>query len=205
MMPSLNRTHGRNDAGAVFIDVLTSMTFVLLLLALSQTWARALLYSHRTLEVVATTGQDAALAVDAVARDIRNAGFGMDPGVAPIAAAGIDFLELTADHNADGDLDDAHERLRYAYRADRRQLTRASGRGSPQPFADDLAPDGLRFSYKDTSGDDIPVGDTGLDEAALRRIRRIEIDLILQPRNPDPRATTPIEVTAALAVDLRNR
>jgi hypothetical protein len=163
------------------------------------------LYNQKTLEAVAVATQDAALALETVSRDIRNAGFGTDTVAQPVIAAGADFLELGADHNSDGDIDDAYEHLRYAYRPDRRQMTRASGRGNPQPFTDDVAPGGLRCSYRDERADEIPLGLTGVDQADLPRIRLIDVQLALQLPNPDPRVTVPILITAATAVALRNR
>ncbi len=194
-----------DDRGAVFIDVVTGMALALLVIGLAQTWARAVLYNQKTLEAVAVARQDATLALDAVARDIRNAGFGLSNGAAPLIAAGKDHVELAADHNADGDTADAHEHIRYAYRADRRQMTRASGRGNAQPFVDDVAPAGVRFSYWDASATEIRSGPSGVNGADLARIRRIDVRLVLELRNPDPQATVAVRTEATVSVAMRNR
>src|SRR5262245_9435240 len=141
-----------NSEGTTLIDVLTSMTFVLLLIGAAQTWARAVSFTHRVLEASATSYEEAGIAIDALSREIRNAGFNAGTSLSPLVAASRESLELVADLNGDGDLEDANERVRYAYRADRRQITRASGRGTPQPFADDVPSGGLRFEFRDEGG-----------------------------------------------------
>jgi len=190
--------------GAVFIDILTSMAFVLLLLGVAHSWSRTVLYTQKTLEVVAAANQEAVLAGEAIARDVRNAGFHADTDVEPIPAAGPDFLELAADLNGDGDVLDASEIVRYAYRADRQQVTRASGRGSPQPFTDDVPLGGLRFSFFDGDASEIVAGASGIDATDLPRIRRIDIYLAIALRNPDPRVAKPIRAEAETIVALRN-
>jgi hypothetical protein len=193
-----------SSRGAALIDVLTSMTFVLLLVGAAQLWSRALVFSHKTLEASATAREEAGLAVEAIGRDVRNAGFDAANTLSPIAAAARESLELVADFNGDGDSEDANERVRYAYRADRRQVTRASGRGSAQPFADDVPVDGLRFTFWDESDREIAGGSGSIDEVDLTRIRCVGLRLQIELPNPDPRAHTPIRAEASTFIALRN-
>ena len=193
-----------SSQGSALIDVLTSMTFVLLLIGAAQLWGRAVTFSQKVLEAAATAHEEAGLAVDAVGREIRNAGFEAGNTLSPIAAATRESLELVADLNGDGDIEDANERVRYAYRADRRQVTRASGRGSAQPFVDDVPPAGLQFSFWDESGREISAGSANMDEADLVRIRRVDVRLQVELPNPAPRAAGPIRAEAFTVVALRN-
>jgi hypothetical protein len=191
--------------GATLVDLLTSMTLILLLTGSAHTWARGALFAHKVLEASAAAQQEAVLAVDVLAREIRNAGFDAGSALSPIPAASRESLELVADLNGDGDLDDAAERVRYAYRADRRQVTRASGHGSPQPFADDVPAGGLHFTFRDEGGGELNAGSADLNEADVARIRRVDVRLRIELSNPDPRAAAPIAAQASMTVALRNR
>lgn len=200
-MSSRQRMPCRTDcAGAVLIDVLTSMTFVVLVIGMAQTWARATLITQRVLEVTTATDQDAALALTIMAREIRDAG----GGVAPLAAAGAEVLEVAADLNNDGDTSDSFERVRYAYRADRLQVTRASGAGNAQPFVDNVPPGGLRLSYWTADGREIAAQST-LSSTDRAQVHRIDVRLRTETPHPDARARMPIVVDIATSIALRNR
>lgn len=184
----------------MLIDVLTSMAFVVLVVGMAQTWARATLITQRVLEITAAADQDAALALTILARAIRDAG----GGVAPLAAAGPELLDIAADLNNDGDTSDSFERVLYAYRADRRQVTRASGAGNAQPFVDNVPPAGLRLSYWTADGQEIATQST-LSVADRARVHRIDVRLRTETPHPDARAGMPIVVEVATSIALRNR
>jgi Tfp pilus assembly protein PilV len=194
----------RNTAGdcrgIVLIDVLTAMVFVVLVLGMAQAWARAALFNQRSFETAAVADQEAALALTLLAREIRDSG----GGVPPIAAASVDFLEVVADLNDDGDTSDSFERLRYAHRADRDQVTRASGAGNAQPFLDHVPAAGWSLSFWTAAGDEIAVP-PALDAAELAQVRRIDVRLRTEVPHPDPRVPVPIVAEVTTSVALRNR
>jgi hypothetical protein len=195
----------RDARGVVLIDVLVSMVFVLLLIGMAQTWARSLLFVQRVLEVAVAADQDATLALARLAREIRDAGYDEASTVPPIVTAGPDHLELIADLNGDGDTGDSFEHVAYAYRADRRQVTRRSGNGSAQPFADNVPPGGFRLSYWTGNGQPVGVAAPALSMTELDQVRRIDVSLDIEAPNPDPRSFAPIRAEASLSVALRNR
>lgn len=200
-----NQRHPFREArGVVFIDVLVSMLFVLLLIGMAQTWARSTLFAQRALEAAVAADQDATLALAGLAREIRDAGYDTAGSIAPLGAAGPDHLELLADLNGDGDNNDGFEHITYAYRADRRQVTRRSGNGNAQPFSDNVPPGGFSLSYWTDTGQPIAAEGSALSAADLSRVRRIDIALEIEIPNPDPLLPAPLRTQAAVSVALRN-
>jgi hypothetical protein len=191
--------------GVVLVDVLVSMGFILLLIGMAQTWARAMLFAQRVFEVAVATDQDAALALARIAREIRDAGYDETNAVPPIVSGGPDHLELTADLNGDGDIDDSFEHVTYAHRVDRRQVTRSSGDGSPQPFADNVPAGGFRVSFWSASGQQVGAASSALNAAELELVRRVDVTLEVEVPNPHPGAAAPIRAAATISAALRNR
>ena len=142
--------------------------------------------------------QNAIIVMDLIVHDIALAGCGATgSGQPPITQALDNSVQVTSDLNTDGDTDDANERLTYALNADKNMLTRASGRGTPQPLLRDLAPNGLRLQYYDASGVAFTVG---TDSGWLRQIAAVRVSLSVQV-DSTPTTTLRLERTATL----RNR
>lgn len=186
--------------GAVLIDVLTSVGFALLVIGIAHSWARAALLSQRAVETRTAADQEVHLALAVLSREIRDAG----GGVAPIVAARTDLIEVQADLNGDGDTDDSFERVRYAHRPDRRQVTRAAGAGTPQPFLENVPAGGLAFSFHGEDGGEIAAL-PGVAPADLGRVRRVDVRLRVEAPGPQPRNTAPVVAEVAASVALRNR
>lgn len=119
--------------------------------------------------------QNARAAITLVIREARTAGY--DP--ARTGIAGLVYhpsrLVITADHNGDGDLGDANERVAYYHDPARRLLRRDTG-GGGQPLAEDVQ--GFTVEYLDAAG-------TPTTESA--RIRRLRISVTTRTGKRDPR------------------
>ena len=81
---------------------------------------------------------------------------------------------------------------------------RTLGDGSPQPMLNDLAPDGLRFSYFDANGQPLSVGTTGLAEEDRAAVRRIDVTLRIEAPNPDPSYSNSLRQSQRGTIWLRN-
>ena len=84
-------------------------------------------------------------------------------------------LIIAADHNGDGDLSDANERVVYFHDAGRRQLKRDTG-GGGQPLAEDVQ--GFTVEHLDATGNATTVAGA---------IRRIRITVTARTSKRDPR------------------
>lgn len=119
--------------------------------------------------------QNARAAMTLVIRDARTAGY--DPARAGITGLAYDpaRLIIAADHNGDGDLDDANERVVYHHDPARRLLRRDTG-GGGQPLAEDV--EGFTVEYLDAAGNPTTV------TAAIRQLR---ISVTARTSKRDPR------------------
>jgi hypothetical protein len=191
--------------GGTLVEVLASTLVMSILAAMAYGFARSALVSVRVLDTRSEAQEVAVMAVDVLTRELRLAGFSgageLRPGV---TVAEAERVEVVADLNGDGDTNDAHEQITYLYDAATRLLMRGTGGGSPQPFVADVPAGGLRFTYYDATGGEIVPGVAGLSVAERRRIQSIGIRLMVEVRNPEPRAQAPIVVTLSETVALRN-
>jgi hypothetical protein len=187
------------------IELLVSLTLSMAFAAVLHTFSRTLLRGAGVLEGASECQEAARIGVQLVTRDLRGAGFHARGGtVEAIRFARIDSVGISMDLNGDGDVADANERIAYGVDAAKGALTRTLGDGSPQPMLNDLASDGLRFSYFDDSGRLLPAGETGLGEADRASVRRIEVTLRIETANPDPAHSTPFRQERTGTVWLRN-
>lgn len=119
--------------------------------------------------------QNARAAMTLVIREARTAGY--DPAGAGFT--GLTYhptrLIIAADHNGDGDLSDANERVVYFHDAGRRQLKRDTG-GGGQPLAEDVQ--GFTVEHLDATGNATTVAGA---------IRRIRITVTARTSKRDPR------------------
>jgi Tfp pilus assembly protein PilW len=122
----------------------------------------------------------AQLAIEAFRFDVRRAGF--DPaavGVEPVTAALADQLALQADLDGDGTIDAGSEELtRWLCATGPPRLSRVIGAQS-LPIAGPMTRCGLR--YFDAGGIELAPGPGGLAPADRVRVRRVTLDLAVQP------------------------
>jgi len=170
----------RDAVGSALVEALVATLMLAFLGAYAYGFVRAALATVRTQEVVAEGAAATALAAAVWAQEMRVAGFGATgrgPGALRVATATT--IEVAADLNGDGDIDDPHEIVAYGYDASRRLVTRATGGGAPQPFVTDVTSDGVRFSYFDAAGGELAIPAEGLSLAARRRVRAVRFELRL--------------------------
>ncbi len=195
-----------NQRGTSLIELLVSTLFVSILTAISYSFARAALMSAQVQQVKSEAQEVTVIALDVMTRELRMAGFNA-AGVplAALRAAARDRVEVVADLNGDGDTADSNERVTYLYNAEKQQLMRATGGGSPQPMVRNVPPEGFRISYFDAAGTEIPPGTDGMAAEQLRRVHRIDVALHVRLSNPDPNVAAPLTSTVSNSVCLRNQ
>lgn len=197
---------GTQQHGASLVEVLVSTVFVSILMAISYSFARAALMATRVQAVKSDAQETTVMALDVMARELRMAGFsGAGATLQALRAAGPDRVEVAMDLTGDGDTDDSNERIAYSYDVDARQLRRATGGASPQPFIGNVAPSGFQLSYFDGAGAEIPTGSTGMTSEQLLRVHRIDVALQVQFPNPDPNVAAPLRAAVSTSVCLRNQ
>lgn len=155
-------------------------------------------YQAVTSQRALSEAQDAAaLALSAIGRDLRQAGFTPDASaLVALARAEENTLTLRADLNGDGDEDDAGESVSFAEDSSRHTLTRSTGAASPQPLADPLAAGSLRFAYFDLDGAPLAAGG-GLTLEQRRQVKRIDVRFALAVEGAAP-------FHASASIELRN-
>ena len=191
--------------GGTLVELLVAMLLLAILGAYAYGFVRAALASVRVQEVRAEAVGVTALALAMWAQEVRLAGFdaaGRRPVGLRVATATA--LTVATDLNGDGDSDDPHELVAYAYDAARGAVTRATAGGTAQPFATDVAADGLRFRYFDAAGGAVAAPADGLSLDDRRRVRAIRVDLRVALPHPAPSAPGPVPVWATSTVHLRN-
>jgi len=192
--------------GATLIELLASLLLMSILMAMAYGFARAALMSVRVQEVKSEVQEVSTMAVDILARELRMAGFSAAAGaMTAVAVALPDRVEIASDFNGDGDSADTNEVIAYSYDAAKQQLMRATGGGSPQPFARNVAPAGVQFTFFDAAGTQIPAAASGLSAEDRQRIRRVDVLLRLEIPHPDPTVSLPVASTVSNSVYLRNR
>jgi hypothetical protein len=192
-----------SQRGGSLVEVLASTLLISILAAMAYGFTRSALLCVRVQDAKAEVQEAAVLAADVLIRELRSAGFSPAAPCPGLLTAETERVEIGADLNGDGDIDDAHERIAYAYDTSARQITRATAGGSPQPFITGVPAGGLRFAYLDASGVAIAPGLTGLNAGDRSRIRAIAVQLQVELSNPQPGAPA---LTAAVSstVCLRN-
>ena len=168
---------GAGQRGTSLIEILVTIALSALLATMGVAFSRTVFLDIRRHDATSSQQQAAATAVDLMVRDIQMvgcaAGLSADTGLRKALPSS---LQIATDLNADGDNDDANERVTYALNNDKATITRASGDGSPQPLLRSVAGGGLRFSYDSSAG---TMAAPGTDAAALRAITAVEIDVTL--------------------------
>ncbi len=192
--------------GASLVEVLVSTVFISILMAISYSFARAALMAIRVQAVKSDAQETTVMALDVMARELRMAGFSAaGASLQAVRAAGPDRVDVAMDLTGDGDTDDSNERIAYSYDGVARQLRRATGGASPQPFISNVAALGFQLSYFDAAGAEITAGSAGLAPEQLLRVHRIDAALQVQYPNPDPNVAAPLRSAVFTSVCLRNQ
>lgn len=166
-------TSGR---GATLLEMLVALAFVGMLTAQVAGWMRAALDAVRRLEDASNRNRGIWLAFDAIATDIRNAGYSAAGApLVGLAEATAQSLTLVHDSNGDGDFDDTSERIRYGFDAAAGVLRRGTGLAGMQVYVDGLGETELVLAFLDRNGVRIGDAPSGLDAAGRAAVRRIDI------------------------------
>jgi hypothetical protein len=192
--------------GTSVVEVLVSLLFVSILGAMSYGFSRAALRSARIQEAKSEAQEVTVMALDVLARELRVAGF--SAAAAPltgIRSAGREHVEIACDLDGNGDTAGANELIAYAYDGLKRQLTRATGGASPQPFVYNVPPGGVCFSYFDGSGQELSTGTGDLTAQQCGRVHRIDVRLRVEIPNPNPDDPAPLKSTVSSTICLRNQ
>jgi len=173
----------RSRAGLTVVELLLGLALGAVTLAAMVALSSASVAALQRATAGAETTTAVAGALDQMTRDIRLAGY--DPrsrGIAAILDAGAALLETAADLDGDGAIDlDSEEHVTYRPSPSGDTLQRIVGRQS-LPILSDLAPDGLRLRYFDTTGAEIDPATAG----ATATIRFVAIELRTRARAAHP-------------------
>jgi type II secretory pathway component PulJ len=194
----------RSRGGFSLVELMVGMVFLAMFGLVVHQCCAALLRGVRVLEAASEAQETARLGVQLMVADLREAGYGPNGALADgVRRAARDVVALARDLNGDGDVDDANERVSYQYAADRHALLRGLGDAPPQPLLNDLADDGLVFTYLDTAGEPLPAMPE-LDAGQRARIRRIAVRLAIAVPNPDPSYSQALRAEQSATATLRN-
>ena len=165
----------RSDRGFTLIEVLVALSLQGILLAAVLTSFTGQITAYGLQEQLNAMQQNARAAMSLVIREARTAGY--DPTGAGVA--GLTYhptrLIITADHNGDGDVADANERVVYFHDPVALKLRRDTG-GGGQPVAEDVQ--GFALEYLDAAG---------TVTAVAARIRRVRVSVTARTGRRDPR------------------
>lgn len=190
----------RYRAGLTVVEILVAILITSASTAALVGGVATLARAYRRIEERTLAQQTARLVLELVNRDLRRAGF--DPtgsGLDPILAAGDHVLQIQADDDGSGVIDDRSEELvAYVFQPRDGILSRVVGRQS-MPIASGLPPDGCRLAFLDAAGDALIDEGTGLDGPRRAAIRRVRLRVIVRD------GTGTILADAASEVTIRNR
>jgi Tfp pilus assembly protein PilE len=193
------------SAGSSLIELMISTMFIAILMAMSYSFARAVFLSVRVQDAKSDAQELMLMATDMLARDLRVAGFSASgQPLEAVRAATQERVEVAADFDGDGATDDADELIAYSYNADKQELVRATGGASPQPLVPNVPPGGLRFTFFDANGSEIPSG-VALSSEERRRIHRIDVALQIELSNTDAADREPPVLAVSTSICLRNQ
>ncbi len=194
------------QAGWSLVDLLLSSLFIALLAAILHSTSIAAMHAVRVREVADDLDENARIALEIMARDIRDCGYGLatatDRGLRDATPTRI---RVARDLDLDGETASAGERVSYALFGSSRQLRRQAGDAAPQPMVDNLVAEQELFRFFDGDGNEISGAAAGgdLDERQRATVRWIEITLSLDAPHPIP-GELPITAEHRVRVSLRN-
>lgn len=191
---------GKHSAGFTIVELVVAILIASASTAALVGGVATLARTYRRIEERTFAQQTARLVLELMSRDLRRAGF--DPrgsGLDPILVAGDHVVQIQADVDGSGIVDDRSEELvAYVFRPNDGTLTRVVGRQS-MPIASGLPPDGCRLAFFDAAGGELADDGVGLDGPRRATIRRVRLQVVVRDR------AEAILVDAATEVALRNR
>lgn len=186
MATSMIRTAG-DHAGWTLVDVLVSMSFIGLLATILHGFATTSLHVVQVRQVADELDETAQIALEIVARDLREVGFGLPAALdGGLRRAAPRAVQIVRDLDFDGETTSSNERVAYILHPETGQLRRQLGAAAPQPMVDNVDVEGSGFRYFDDAGDEILDDGDELESADRRRVRRIDINLRLTAPHPAP-------------------
>jgi Tfp pilus assembly protein PilW len=189
--------------GFSLVDLLVALLFLGFLGLLLERFSTSVLRGARLLEVTSESQQAARIGLTLMARDLRDAGYGLNSDTsAGIRRAEWDSVRIARDLSGDGDTDDSNELVGYSFDSAELQLQRQLGNAPPQPMLDGLSSDGLVFRFYNAAGAELTGGPLSL--AQRQSIRRVDIELTLEAQHPDPGLSETIRTTRTTTVFVRN-
>jgi len=196
-----DRTRLTGRSGFTLLELLVALLLTGFFAIAMHQFCLSLLRGVRLLEVTSRLQEGARITLALMARDLREAGYGLPRDSGGVRSATWDGIRIARDLNGDGDTDDSNERLGYWFDGDGQRLLRQLGNAPAQPMLEELAPAGLAFVYYDAAGNRMPTL-TPLPDDELARIRRIDLRLTLEAPHPDSGAAPRLSRTTTVA--LRN-
>src|SRR5262245_49527337 len=179
-MTAPRRSARRRTRGVTLVELVVGVAIGLLVLGACVTAVAAAARLVGAFGGRAEAEDTAQLAIEAFRFDLRRAGF--DPaaaGVERLSAALPDQLAVQADLDGDGIVDAGSEEVtQWRCGTGPRRLSRIIGAQS-LPVAAPVTRCGLR--YFDSAGDELAAPATGLDAAARARVRRVVLELAVEP------------------------
>jgi len=165
------------ERGFTLIELLIAMALALIVITSLSSAFISQRKTYAVQEQITAMTQDARAALDMISREAKMAGY--DPtgaGIVGIPIFTATQLRIVADLNGDGDTSDSHEIITYTDDStNNKQIDRATGGGSPQPFAENIQ--SCAFLYYDAAGN---------TAATTADIRQIDITITARTSKPDP-------------------
>jgi len=182
---SMKKSTESSEQGFTLIELLIAMAMGLVVIATLSTTFTFSRKTYNLQEQIVEMTQSARAALDMISREVKMAGYDPTRTLTLGTTIGVPYsssqLEIRADLNGDGDTSDSHEIIIYTEDSTNKQIDRATGGGSPQPFAENI--ESFSFQYYDEDGN---------ATTTSSEIREIEITVKARTANPDPRYSHPV-------------
>lgn len=193
------------QGGWSLVDCMVATSFVGLLATVLHGFTTTSLHVVNVRQVADDLDESAHIALQIIARDLREAGYGL-PDAADRGLRGAEpmHVQIARDLDFDGATSSSNERVAYRLHPETGQLRRQLGAAGAQPMVDDVVSERPLFRYFDADGAELLGDDGALDTAQRASIRRIEITLQLTAPNPAPGAHGHIAAQHRTSVTLRN-
>lgn len=191
----------RQSQGLTLVELLVTMGLTSLFCTALYSFYQVHRNVLKTEEIRLSLRESSRLAIDFMTRELRMAGArpvrgGACDGFERLTEAEAQRVSLQYDFRGnsstsapDGCPDDPSEQISYIYDARGQMLKRATSGGAPQPFINDVPPDGFEVRYFDRDGDELTPPLNATDRAAVRSLR-----ILVETRtiHSDPLQTEPL-------------
>jgi len=195
----------RLPGGWTLVDALLATLFLALMAAVVHSVVTTSLHVLGVRQAADDLDETARIALEIMARDIRDAGYGLvESADRGLRVAGQTRIRLARDLDLDGETASSNEIVSYSLDDESGQLRRQLGNAAPQPMVESLDSGQVLFRYFDDRGMEVNAEDTDLENAQRAIVRQVEITLRLSSQNPAPGASGRIVVQHRTSVGLRN-